>query len=446
MILAALVGVAPVRTALAQQHKSEAAASSATQDSAAASQASSSAPEVKLDAVLRAALEGSPDLVEAKARSRAAREIAPASSRLPDPELEYQLWAQPLARPASFDEAQMHMVGLRQSFPAPGTLGNRSEAAAERANAAEQSYRLRRLELIARVRRAYAAYYRAEREYQIHVEHARLAQQVLEQTRAAYQVGRGTQQDVLRAGLQLSRLHNDVASIEAERRATRGLLNTLMARPVDAPLGPPAAIDAAGLNARLQKLDPRSIERRPEIVAARSAVRAEQSELSASRSAESWPSFMIGVQYMYMPTMQDSHNYGAMLSMTLPWFNPRYGEERRASEARLAAEQSALSSTQLVAGYELYAALQRSDAASKSFTVIETDLLPQAQKSFEAAQAAYRGGQLDAIALIDALSTLLDIRTERERALASLAGAVADVERAAAAPLSDLSSMEREPK
>ena len=49
-------------------------------------------PEVTLAAVLREALRKSPEIAEAKARSRAAREVSPADSRLPDPEVEYRLW------------------------------------------------------------------------------------------------------------------------------------------------------------------------------------------------------------------------------------------------------------------------------------------------------------------------------------------------------------------
>src|SRR5262245_2138427 len=55
--------------------------------------------EVTLSEILRVALARNPELVEARERVRAAREVAPAASRLPDPEFEYQLWGQPIARP-----------------------------------------------------------------------------------------------------------------------------------------------------------------------------------------------------------------------------------------------------------------------------------------------------------------------------------------------------------
>jgi outer membrane protein TolC len=392
------------------------------------------ADEATLDGILRIALANNPDLAEARERARAARESAPAAARLPDPEFEYQLWAQPLARPLALDEAQMHMFGVRQAIPAPGSLGAQSDAAHEQAKISTESRRAREQDLVARARRAYAQYYLADREFRIHLDHMRLTEQLLDAARAAYQGGRGTQQDVLRAAVTISRLHNDVALVDGQRRTARGLLNTLMARPVDAPLGPPAAIDPSTIEVRSAALE-RALAERPEIAAAESAIRAREHELDAARSTERWPSFMVGVQYMLMPMEMERHNYGVMLSMSLPWFNPRYGEEVRAAEARVAAERSALSSSRSAARYELYEALERLRTARESLAIVDRDVLPQAQQSFEISSAAYRGGQGDSLALLDALKSLLDVRIERERALARVESALADVERAAGAPL-----------
>lgn len=396
------------------------------------------AAPITLSAVLKIALARNPELAEARERSRAERELAPAAGRRPDPELEYQLWAAPLDRPYALGDAEMHMLGIRQRFPAPGTLGAQSEAAAARADVARQGERARQQQLVARVRRAYAQYYRADREYRAHVEHATLARQTLELTRAVYQGGRGAQQDILRAELALARLHGDLTRVEADRKAAGGLLNTLMARPPEAPLGPPADLEdsVVPLGAKQVRAQQvlKQVERRPEIVAGNDAVRASAKDVEAARAAGRWPSFMVGVQYMYMPPMERPHHYGVMLSMSVPWLSSRYDEQRRAAEAQVAAERSALSSARLAAGYQLFEANERLKAARASLGIIERDLLPQAQRSFEAAQAAYRGGQGDSLGLFDALNTLLDVRLERERARVSVATALANVDLAVGQP------------
>src|SRR5688572_15323669 len=50
------------------------------------------AREARVETIVRVALANNPDLSEADARIRAARQRAPAAGRLPDPEFKYELW------------------------------------------------------------------------------------------------------------------------------------------------------------------------------------------------------------------------------------------------------------------------------------------------------------------------------------------------------------------
>jgi outer membrane protein TolC len=397
------------------------------------------AQEATLNDVLQLALARNPELGEAADRARAAVWLGRSAARWPEPELEYQLWAAPLDRPYALDEAEMHMFGVRQTIPAPGTLSARADAGSARASMAHAAKLARELELRERVRRAFAEYRRAESEYRLHLEHVRLASEIMELVQATYRAGRGSQQDVLRTMVELSRLHSDVAAIDRDRRSVRGLLNTLMARPLEAPLGPPAAVDArqvtAEADALLKAVKPSSAEQRPEVAAAESAIRSNEAALAEARASARWPSFMVGVQYMYMPPEADPHNYGVMFSMTLPWLNPRYQEEVNARSAMVAAGRNALASARFTARYELYDAMRRLEAARESLVILARDLSSQAQASFESARAVYGAGQSDSLALLDTLRTWLDVRIQRERAQAQLETALADVELALGTPI-----------
>jgi outer membrane protein TolC len=327
------------------------------------------------------------------------------------------------------------MFGVRQALPAPGRLAQESAAMEQRAGALEASGRARERDLIGRIHRAYAEYYRAEREYQLHIEHRTLAEQALELARAVHRGGQGTQQDVLRALVETTRLHGELSNVETQRRTARALLNALMVRPSDAPLGPPAAIDPTKVRIASQKLE-LALARRPDLVAAERSVRASESELEAARATRRWPSFMLGVQYMYMPPEDEPHNYGVTVSMSLPWLNSAYSDEVRAAEANLAAEHSALSSARNTARYELYAALEQLSAARRSLELVERTLLPQTTLALEAARAAYRGGSSDSRELLETLRAVLDVKLERERLLAELESALAEVERTSGLSLS----------
>jgi outer membrane protein TolC len=389
------------------------------------------ARSARLETILRVALDRNRDLAESQARARAAEARSRAASRLPDLEAKYEQWGVPLARPYALDEANTLMFGLRQTFPAWGSLDARGRAATEEAAGVQAAERARRHEVAAQVRRAYAAYYGADQELRLHLEHVGLTSRILELARLNQRTGHGGLQDVLRLELELTRLHADIARVERQQRSSSALLNALMDRPPDAPLGPPEDLtvvptgDVAALERGLDA-------NRPEIAAATRAVRRSEALLDGTRHAARFPQVMVGLDYWYMPTFPDfQHAYGAMVAINLPWLSGRRREESREAEETVQAEQHALEATRNVVRYQLRDAAARVDSARQSFSIIDQDLLAQAKRSLDAIQAAYAAGRGDAVGVLDALRSYLQVRIDRVRALAELASSQADLERAA---------------
>lgn len=389
-----------------------------------------------LGTILRIALERNRDLAESQARARAAQARGQAATRLPDLEAKYEQWGVPLARPYALDQANTLMLGVRQTFPAWGSLEARGRAAAEDAASAQDTARARRQEVAAQVRRTYASYYAADQELHLHLEHVGLTSRVLELARLNQRTGHGSLQDTLRLELELTRLHTDVARIEQQQRSSRALLNALMDRPTEAPLGPPEELSVTppGDVAALE----RSVDAsRPEVVAAARGVRRSEALLDGARRSSRFPDIMLGVDYWYMPTLTGvqtafgHHAYGAMVGINLPWLSARHSDEEREAEQTIAADRHALESTRNTVRYQLRDAAARVESARQSFTIIDQELLAQARRSLEATQSAYAAGQGDAVGLLDALRSYLQVRIERVRALAELASSEADLERAA---------------
>src|SRR3954451_6884664 len=275
----------------------------------------------RLETILHLAIERNRDIAENRARAEAADARRHAASRLPDLELKYEQWAVPLARPAALGSADTLMLGVRQSFPAWGTLEARGRAAAEDAAAARDGTEARRQEVAAQVYRTFATYYRADQELRLHLEHVGLTSRVLELARLNQRTGHAGLQDVLRLELELTRLHTDVARIEREQRSSRALLNALMDRAPDAPLGPPeelALVASKDVTALERDLD----ANRPEINVAARAVRRSEALLEGTRRAARLPNLMIGLDYWYMPMgIETHHGYGAMVAINLPWLS-----------------------------------------------------------------------------------------------------------------------------
>ena len=396
------------------------------------------ATQARLPTILRVIGERSPDLREASERMHAAEARTGAAARLPDPELKGELWGVPITHPLGFDQANTIMIGLRQSFPAWGSLDARERAAREDASVAGDTAEARRQDVAAQARRAFAVYARADREYRIHLEHAGLASRLVEIARSLYQVGHGSQQDLLRVEAELSRLHVDIAGIEQQRRSAQALLNALMDREPDAALGPAPEMSFAELAASNQDTadaDRRLDERRPELKAAARAVKRSEASLDVAKREADLPSLMVGADYWYMPTQAMHHGYGAMVSMTLPWLNPRHRDEVKAAERTSAAERSALRAQQAAARFQLRDADAKLRAARETLALIHDRVLADARRSFESAQALFQSGQGDVSPVLDGARNYLQVRIEEVRAMADLETSQADYARAAGIPV-----------
>lgn len=391
------------------------------------------AKEARLEPILRLAMAHSPDIAESTARLHSSTELVGAAGHLPDLELKYEQWGVPLARPWALDQSDTLMLGVRQAFPAFGNLDAQSQAAAEDSEIQFANLRTRQLDIAQQVRRAYYQYDFAFVEYQIHVEHAAIAERLVELGRANFRAGKGTQQDVLKMGVELTRLHSDLAAIEQRKRSTAALLNSLMARDPDAPLGPPAELQAQEIKPTLADLEQAAGTNRPEIAAAEHTVGRTNAQLHATERTANWPSFMVGIDYWFMPTGEKTHAYGAMVSMNLPWINSQHREQARAQEYEVTANKRTVDSVRITVRFQVRDAYARYQAALETFRIIDQDLLSQARQSFEAAQATYATGGGDALGLLDALRSLLEVRLDRARALVELDVSIGDLERAVGA-------------
>jgi outer membrane protein TolC len=198
-----------------------------------------------------------------------------------------------------------------------------------------------------------------------------------------------------------------VSRVEREQRSSRALLNALMNRPADAPLGPPEDLSVTPAT-NVAALEKNIDANRPEVAAAARGIRRDEAALDGARRAARFPQVMVGVDYWYMPTFpSDMRNaYSAMVAITLPWLSGRRAADQREAEEALQADRAALASTQNTVRYELRDAAARVDSGN-------------------------------AVGLLDALRSYLQVRIERVRALAELAVSETDLERAAGTLLAE---------
>jgi len=391
------------------------------------------AQPLELSTLLSIARERNSELREAAFRTRAGLEEVRRAGALDEPMLRLGTEGVPLRHPGSLGFAENNTVGLSQSFPFPGTLSLRSEAALRDAQGLHQMYLDRERDVILRVKKAYADYYSATRSIEAHDDHLKLMEATEKISDAKFRTGAVSQQDVLKPQLEQVMLHTEVLSMEQMKGSARAAINALLHRPADAPLGEPRDPVPATEPLDLPDLQARALRSRPDLKAAELRVQSTQMSLRLARREKNLPAFSIDLDYMQMPREPDG--YQAMLSITLPWFSDKRSAEARRMEQTLRADEAALDAARTRAQFEVRDAWLRTESARKTAALLRTELIPKSAQTVEVSRAAYERDKSSFIELLDSERSLRDFKLKYIQAVSQYESAAADLERAVGAEL-----------
>ena len=385
-----------------------------------------------LDLILKIAMDRNPELKEALARTRAGMEEVRRAGALDDPMLKFEAWGVPLSKPTAFNQADTNMVGLRQTFPFPGNLRIKGEAALRDAESMFQMYRDRRLDVASRIRKAYLEYYSMAREIDIHLEHVRIMGDMEKVSEIKFRNGTVSQQDVLKPQVELVLLHNDVLAMTQHLETAKAAINSLLSRPPDAPLGRPREPAFPEETFDIRELESKALTR-PDIKAVELRARSAEALAQVASREANLPDFSLGADYMQMPDGPDG--YGLMFSINLPWFTGKRGAEAARMEHAVRAERSALETAKNRALFEIRDAYYRVASARKSLLLFKGELVPKSAQSADVSRANYEKDKASFLDLLDAERSLRDVKLKYSQALVQYEMAVADLERAAGQPV-----------
>lgn len=390
------------------------------------------APLTLADAV-KQALDKNPEIQTLQYRLRALEAKAKQAPYLDDPQIAFQLGGVPFSNPASFNQADTNSIGIRQMVPFFGKLGLKEKIAQQETKSSEQELRAKEREIISMVKMAYADLFMAGRSIEILREQLEIMRIVIGATEARYRVGRVTQQDVFKAQLEQSEVMNQLIVAEEESNVAIVKLNSAMYRPPRTPIQLPADLPLPDSSLTVSALDDLALANRPELRAAeREIERAETMYELADRNRK-YPDFMVGWDYMRMPTEMKKDRYGAMINITIPfspWTAGRRNHEVEESLAEIRAAKSNREAMRNMTMKQVGESQAKVQAAKRSVQLYREGLLSQAELSFRSALAAYQTGRVEFVNLLEAQRALREARMGYYKATVSFIQNSADLERA----------------
>ncbi|NTV74318.1 MAG: TolC family protein, partial [Holophaga sp.] len=222
--------------------------------------------------------------------------------------------------------------------------------------------------------------------------------------RSRYEVGQGSQADLLRAQLERTRLEQSRLDLQSEERGTLAALNRLRALPPGAPLPTertleqlpePPAIDVPGAAASALSLS-------PELKAARIGV-AQAGKSLALAHLDRRPDFAVTAGYM--PRGGFDPMWTASVSISLPvWQKRKQSQAVAEQEHRRKASGSEVESLEALLGQRVQERAAQMDAALGVIRLYRSGLLVQSETSFRATLSQYEVGKVPFLSVLEALN------------------------------------------
>ncbi|HZD39343.1 MAG TPA: TolC family protein [Terriglobales bacterium] len=401
---------------------------------AGARQVANAEPLLDLTVAVAEALARNPEIQMVQQRLAIATARARQTTYLEDPQIAFQLGGVPLSNPTSFNQADTNSIGIRQMVPFFGKLALREQIARQETKVVEQELRGKETEVAAMVKTAYADLFMAERAVEILRDQREIMRMIIGATEARYRVGKVTQQDVFKAQLEQSEIMNQLIVAEEESKAATVKLNTAMYRPPQTPIRIPADLTLPDIAAAAYSLDEMALANRPELRAAQEEIgRSERMYELANRNRK-FPDFMLGWDYMRMPTeMKKKDRYAAMVNVTIPfspWSMGRHNDEVEESLAEIRAAKSNLDAMRNTTLKQVGESLAKVEAARRSIQLYREGLLSQADLSFRSSLVAYQTGRVEFVNLLEAERGLRQAHMGYYKATTSFLKNLADLERA----------------
>ena len=354
----------------------------------------------------------------------------PAQARyLSAPTFETQIWQWPV-NTVNPTNTNMYMLMFGQALPGRGKRALRSGLLELDVELAAAAIAIAARDIIDRVERVYADLFLVRQEREIHHANVRLLRQLADLSDVKYRTGRISQQDVLKAVVELSKIQEHLIVLDEREQLAAAELNTLLDRPVADSVGPlamPAETVVLPPVGELQRL---ALDQQPDLKAADLEVSRAEAALGVVRS-EYRPDFSVMGGYMFMPGQRDS--WMAKVGITwpnAPWAKPRVDAKAAEATASMAAARARRDAVVSATREAVYTAHVRARAASRRASLLRTTIVPQSEQTLEVSRVGYQTDQVDFLVLIDNQRTLLDTQVDYFRALNDLERARAALKRA----------------
>lgn len=386
-----------------------------------------------LGKLIESALEFYPELKAKDAAIRAETSRFDQVTSFPDPMVMVSYSNFPVD---TWQASDSPMTGIQvlwtQNIPWLPKLRARGEVVRAMAEVLESRQKVTRLQVRQGVQEAWYELYFVERALEVLSRSEGVLVSLDELTQARYAVGKGLQSDLLQVQVERTRLETQRTELQERQAMVIAQLRRWLPQSVDLNLALPEQLPLSDLNISLTDALTALAQSNPQLDIQRCRQAVAQRQQDVARQSF-FPDFQLQGGYRYrdnglMGEMNDVDLATIGVGMSVPLYqSPKRAALAQAKYEEMEARFSEETAWEVLSS-QVEAALTRLRRAKRLLVLYQFSLVPQAEQSFHAVQAAYQVGNVEFQTLLQAEMLLLRLETEQHRLEADHQQAVAMIE------------------
>ena len=327
-----------------------------------------------------------------------------------------------------FNQRMDNEYMVMQTIPFPTKLFLKGLEASREAEIAYQRYKEEERRVVWHVEQPYYELYLSERTLGAVEESRELSELASKTAKAVYEAGKGSQADILKAGIELSKNSIEIFNLKEKIHLQYAHFAHLMNESLETPYEIKKTEARTPLSLSRPDLEKILLRKMPELRAFEIAV--ERAKVTRSLVNSQWlPDITLryeGRQFRGDSAIRENDTF---IGFSVPVWSllKGIGGVWKSSDLDVKAAESAYLEMKNEELLKLHEAYSKVKAAENAMTIYENSILPQAKQQAEVALSSYEAGKADFLTLLDANRTLRDSQIEYYKASAEYEMGLSDL-------------------
>lgn len=389
--------------------------------------------QTPLSAYIDTALKNNPTLKVYNYQSNALEQKIKPSSALDDP----MLYGGIMNLPTNFSFRQemmtMKQIGVQQNFSIGKKYSLKETVAQKEYEASIYGVNAQRLSLIKEVKQQYYDLYAQSKALETTNNSIEIMKRYINIANTKYSTGQGTQQDVFKAQVVLTKMQNELIKMQSMKENMTAVFNTLLARNQTDSVIVPSEIKFQKMDLVMDSLMLNSDKNNQLLLASKKMLSKDSASYQLAKTSKV-PDFNTGVWYgQRQAIMPDGTKAMDMVGFSFGLTLPVYAKQKQnpliaESNINIQKSQSYIEAIENEIELMLHRAIIDANKNEKLILLYEKQLLPQAQQTLNSGIIGYQENKIDFMTLSDNLISLNDYRLQYYQSIADYMKMIAEIE------------------